>query len=193
MCVQQHLDVVAILVLRNVERSLAILFVFDDHYRHEFEFYNLERRETLEAYIVFDVRIAVGAVEQEAHDVDVALLAGAHESGRSVLVLRVAVRAGLEQQADGVLVAVSDGERERRLAALCRLDVDVALLKEALECRSLEVVGHRHHGRQHDRRVASAILRVHVAHFRVQEQIDYVEVARRDRVVQHRVELFHKY
>lgn len=69
-------------------------------------------------YAVHDGDIAGRLSQQQLHRLHAAVLAGAHQRGRALLVLQVHVRPAGEQGFHHLLPSVADGQHQRRLAGL---------------------------------------------------------------------------
>lgn len=72
----------------------------------------------VEAYAVHDGDVAGGLSQQQLHCLHAAVLAGAHQRGRALLILQVHVGSAGEQGFHHLLPAVADGQHQRRLASL---------------------------------------------------------------------------
>lgn len=71
-----------------------------------------------EPYTVHDGDVAGGLSQQQLHGLHAAVLAGAHQRGRALLVLQVHVGPAGEQSVHHLLPAMADGQHQRRLASL---------------------------------------------------------------------------
>ena len=68
--------------------------------------------------MVHDGDVAAGLVQEQRDDLRAAVLAGAHQSGGSLVVLNVDVHAAVQQRPHHLLTPVAHRQHQRRLARL---------------------------------------------------------------------------